>query len=330
MTTPPMPFEEYYRELRRAVDTALVSVIEKTEPVSLYEPVNYVLAAGGKRVRAVLVMLAAEAVGGDTRKALDAGLAVELLHNFTLVHDDIMDSADTRRGYPTVHTKWDESVALLVGDVLIGHSYATLFRTPVAGVEEMLRSFTRGMIDVCEGQSIDREFESRRDVTIDDYLGMIAMKTGRLLETAAEVGAMVGGGTPEQIDALCTYARALGQSFQIQDDLLDLTADEAVFGKRIGGDVIEGKRTYLVLRGLEMIPQEERELLDRLLDEGGLPAEEIENIRLLLDRHGVLEDAARGVRSYMQRAVDALDILPDTPARAMLLGFADMLLERDA
>jgi len=330
LTLSSMIFEEYYSRLRGTVDTALAGVIEQTEPRSLYEPVRYILDSGGKRVRAVLVVLAAEAVGGDLVGALNAGLAVELLHNFTLVHDDIMDRAATRRGRATVHTKWDESTALLVGDVLVGHAYATLLRTSVSETARVVRSFTQGMVDVCEGQALDREFEVRRDVSLDEYLHMIAMKTGRLLETAAELGGLVGGGTVEQVDALRTYARALGQAFQIQDDLLDLTADEAVFGKRIGGDIIEGKRTYLVIRALDAVPEANRALLDRLLDDGGLPAGEVDAVRALFAQHGVLESAARDVRLCMDHAIGALGTLPATPARSMLIHFAEMLLERDA
>jgi geranylgeranyl diphosphate synthase type II len=324
-----MDFQQHYLNYKALVDERLPAIVEKERPESLYDATRYVLAAGGKRVRAVLVMLAAEAVGGDGREALDAGVGVEILHNFTLVHDDIMDRAATRRGRETVHTKWDDGVAILVGDVMIGLANMALLRNPPKRCTEILRAFAQGIVDVCEGQALDREFETRRDVTIDDYLHMIAMKTGRLVETAAEVGGLMGDGTPEQIDALRSYARHVGQAFQIQDDLLDITAEEAELGKRIGGDVIEGKKTYLLVRALERVANgQDKKLLERLLANKGLPEVEVSNMRDLYSRYGILDSAGDDVRIYIDRAKADLSILPPTPARDMLLWFAQMLMER--
>ncbi|MEP7220099.1 MAG: polyprenyl synthetase family protein, partial [Bacteroidota bacterium] len=183
--------------------------------------------------------------------------------------------------------------------------------------------------DVCEGQALDREFETRSDVTIDDYLHMIAMKTGRLLETAAEVGGLMGDGTPEQIDGLRSYARHIGQAFQIQDDLLDITADEAELGKRIGGDIIEGKKTYLLVRALEQTTDgDDRRMLDEMLANKGLAEEMIPVMRDLYDRHGILDSARRDVRLSIERAEADLRLLPDTQAREMLVWFARMIMSR--
>jgi geranylgeranyl diphosphate synthase type II len=324
-----MDFNAHYLEYKALVDERLFRVCEGRQPASLYEPVSHVLNGGGKRIRAVLVMLAAETVGLDGRRALDGGVATEILHNFTLVHDDIMDRAATRRGRATVHTKWDEGTAILAGDVMIGLAQQILLAGAPKRSIEIIDAFTRGIVDVCEGQMLDKDFETRRDVTLDDYLQMIAMKTGRLVEMAAEVGGLLGDGTPEQIAGLRSYARHVGQAFQIQDDLLDITADEAALGKRIGGDIIEGKRTYLLVRALERVHNgEEKVLLERFLDNKGLPSERISDMRDLYARHGILDAARSDVRASIAAASEDLDLLPDTPARRMLLWFAGMLMER--
>lgn len=326
-----MDFRQHYLTCKQLVDDRLGELVVGRQPASLYEPTRYVLAGGGKRIRATLVMLAAEAVGGTAEAALDAGIAVEVLHNFTLVHDDIMDRADTRRGRHTVHTKWDEGTAILTGDVMIGLAYKVLLDNAPARLAEVLDAFSRGIIDVCEGQALDKEFELRRDVTLDDYLYMIAMKTGRLAEMAAEVGGAVGGGSAGQIDGLRAYARHLGQAFQIQDDLLDITADEEALGKRIGGDVVEGKRTYLLVQALARVGNgNDRALLDRLIENKGLPAGEVLAVRDLYKRHGVIDAAREDVRSYIERAKQDLSALPDAPAREMLVWFADMLMNRNS
>lgn len=326
-----MDFQGHYRTYKELVDRRLRESIERHEPRSLYDPVRYVLEGGGKRVRGVFVMLAAESVGGVGIDALDAGIAIEILHNFTLVHDDIMDRSATRRGRPTVHLKWDEATAILAGDVMIGLAYNAVLRGGNFRSADVLDALTRGLVDVCEGQALDKEYETREDVLLDDYMYMIAMKTGRLLETAAEMGGLVGGGTPEQINALRAYARHLGHAFQIQDDLLDIVADEAEFGKRIGGDVIEGKRTYLLVQALQrVVDGEDRRLLDRLLEGKGLLPKEVPAMRALYDRHGILQSARDDVRSHVEQAQERLSDLPDTPARAMLGWFSTMLMNRNS
>ncbi len=320
-------FSERYRSLRRSVDGRLLEVVGESITSPLAEPTRYVVESGGKRVRAVLVMFAASAVGGNGPDALDAGVAVEMLHNFTLVHDDIMDRAATRRGRPTVHTVWNQATAILVGDAMIGLALRTLGGAHPAAVA----SFAQGLIDVCDGQALDAEYETRRDITIEDYLTMIALKTGRLLETAAEIGAIVGGGSPAQIDALRGFARNLGLAFQIQDDLLDITADEATLGKRIGGDVVEGKRTYLLVRALDRVDSgDDRALLDVLLENNGLDSEKIDAMRDLYQRNGIVADAREDVRRYIDRAGEHLAALPPGDAVDMLHQFSAMLLQRNS
>lgn len=322
------PTFERYKTL---IDERLRRFAERSEPQSLYEPTHYVLGGGGKRVRGVLVLLAADAVGGAADRVVDAGAAVETLHNFTLVHDDIMDRAETRRGRPTVHTRWDEGTAILAGDVMIGLAYEAVIRGELDNKLGILDALTRGIIDVCEGQALDCELARRVSVSLDDYLHMIAMKTARLAETAAEVGAIAGGGTPEQIAALRSYARNIGLAFQIQDDILDITAEQADFGKRIGGDVIEGKRTYLLVRALQSVTDgADRVLLDWLVDAHGLPATEVANMRDLYERNGLIAEAHDAVRSFTARAEADVAAHFDESARQSLTDFAEMLLERNS
>lgn len=322
------PLFDTYKTL---IDERLRRFGERTEPQSLYEPTNYVLGGGGKRVRGVLVLLAADAVGGSAAAVVDAGAAVETLHNFTLVHDDIMDRAETRRGRPTVHTRWDEGTAILAGDVMIGLAYEAVLRSDLERRIEILDALNRGVIDVCEGQALDCELAKRVSVTLEDYLHMIAMKTARLAETAAEVGAIAGGGSAEQVAALRSYARNLGLAFQIQDDILDITAEQAAFGKRIGGDIVEGKRTYLLVRALETVTRgADRVLLDWLVNEGGLPESEVRTMRELYERNGLVDEAHDAVRRYTERAAADIASLPDAASRDALLDFAELLLERNS
>jgi geranylgeranyl diphosphate synthase type II len=324
-----MDFKQHYLDYKSLVDERLQSFVAERQPGPLHEPTAYVLSGGGKRIRAVLVMLAAEAVGGDGAAALGTGIGVEILHNFTLVHDDIMDRAGTRRGRETVHTRWDEGTAILVGDVMIGLAHRALLDDPPKRSIEVMGAFTSGLVDVCVGQALDREFETRSDVTLDDYMHMISMKTGRLVETAAEAGGLVGDGTDEQIAALRAYARHIGQAFQIQDDLLDITAEEAELGKMIGGDIIEGKKTYLLVQALQRVSGgDDRALLERMLAQKGLPAEYIGTMRDLYNRHDILDAARDDVRAYIERAEADLLTLPDIPARAVLVWFSRMLMNR--
>lgn len=321
---------ERYRGLRAQIDTRLAQVIDRTEPETMYTPARYVLEGGGKRIRPVLVMLACEAVGGRAGDALDAGVAVEILHNFTLVHDDIMDNADQRRGRQTVHTKWDANIAILVGDELIGIAYKCLLRTMHGDLRDIISVFTDGMIEVCEGQSYDKEFESRETVSEDEYLMMIAKKTGRLVSMSAELGAIIGGASDVQRRALISYAEHIGRAFQIQDDLLDVVADEKEFGKSIGGDILEGKKTYLLVRALSHAQGEDLDLLMQVVRREVRDAAIVPRVRDIYARIGVLDEARDRIRIHTDDAIHALDALPAGDSRDMLVWFAEMLLARNS
>jgi geranylgeranyl diphosphate synthase, type II len=320
---------ERYVHLKSLIDVRLATIIERDKPETMYTPARYVLEAGGKRIRPVLILLACEAVGGVLEHAVDAGVAVEILHNFTLVHDDIMDNADQRRGRATVHKKWDTNVAILVGDELIGIAYKCLLGTPDGDIREIIDVFTDGMMEVCEGQSYDKEFEGQVCVTEADYLMMVGKKTGELVKMSAELGAIIGGATAAQRAALISYAAHVGRAFQIQDDLLDVVADEKEFGKVIGGDIIEGKKTYLLVKALGLASGADLEVLMHVAAKEEARPGLVAAVTDIYDRLGVLRIAREQIRRDTDDAIAALAALDATPGRDMLIWFAEMLLRRN-
>jgi geranylgeranyl diphosphate synthase type II len=323
-----MKFESRYEQLRRRVDDYLRHFITEQKPVSVYRPIRYVLNGGGKRIRPVLTLLACEAVGGKTKDALHAAAGIEILHNFTLVHDDIMDNAPSRRGRASVHTKWDENVAILVGDELLALAYRALLRTRSERIQQIAKVFTEGVVEVCEGQGYDKEFETRTNVTVDDYLLMIRKKTGKMVSVAAEVGALIGRGSQKEVRALRNYGYFVGRAFQLQDDLLDIVADENELGKAVGGDIVEGKRTVLLLEALRRARGRDRARLQAVLQKRGITKAHIADVRSIYQRTGVLESTRRRVVQDTARAQQEVRTLSPTPARAMLLWFTEMLLHR--
>ena len=310
------------------IEDGLASLELPTDPATLYDPVRYILASGGKRIRPVLVLLTAEAFGGTEarQRALPAALACEVFHNFTLVHDDIMDHAATRRGRPTVHTTWSEATAILSGDVMMGLAYELLSKAGTDDLAALMQPFHRMVRRLCEGQALDLDFETREDVSVDDYLHMIDGKTGALLELTLELGALLGGARPPAREALQTAGHALGRAFQIQDDVLDLTAESAAWGKTIGGDLMEGKKTYLLLRALERAEGEERLWFQRAL--AGLPAADIDEARERMGALGVLAEASDEVRRYTEQGNAGLAVVPEGPAGGALKGLALQLAGR--
>lgn len=300
---------------------------------------RYVLRGGGKRIRSTIVLLACEAVGGSAARALDAAVAVEVMHNFTLVHDDMMDNADARRGRPTVHTRWNPNTALLVGDVLLGAAYASLLRTPGARHRALGEVFTRGLLAVCDGQGLDMEYESRKRVTTADYFRMIDRKTGALLATAAEIGGIAGNASPARRAALRAFGLRLGRAFQLQDDLLDVVADPDDFGKTVGGDILEGKKTFLLLEAARRATGPDRDLIATVMrrpqgwknSDGSVTPEgaaAVAAVASLYRRTGVIDETRRRVRRATGEALRHLRRLPDTAPRHALAWLAGALITR--
>lgn len=327
-------YSNRYATLRRLVDRCLHRVPMQSGPQRLTDACEYVLGGRGKRLRAILTLLACEAAGGRPRDALHAGAAIEIMHNFTLVHDDIMDHAASRRGRPTLHVRWGLNTALLTGDVLLGLAYRQLLQTASPALPHLVALFTTGVIEVCRGQALDLEFEDRTDVTVEEYFRMIEKKTGRLISLATETGAWIGGGRPREIAALKRFGHFLGRAFQLQDDLLDVVADENEFGKTIGGDIMEGKRTFLILTATSRARGADRAYLQRVLRKRGhgvgphrtvVPA-----VAEMYNRYGVIQDTERLVRHNTALARRSLAVIPHSDATAMLDWLANALLHRSA
>ncbi len=308
-------FEEKLSDYKHQIIEHIGKAIGKETPVSLYEPIKYTMQGGGKRLRPVLLLLAVEALNGDVQAAMPAAVAVELLHNFTLVHDDIMDNDATRRGRATVHEKWDTSVALLAGDGLVALAYQNLLNTRSPHTLRISKLFTSALIDLCEGQALDREFETRSDVSMDEYLEMIRKKTARLLSLCAQMGAILADGTEDQIQALKVYGESLGMAFQIQDDLLDITADPKKLGKDFGSDIRQKKKTFLLVHALHHANARQKQQLLNYLNHEPVQDAEVLHIRDLFDEIGTLQEAVSAVKQYLTLAEDSLNPIEKVHAK---------------
>lgn len=313
---------QYYRDL---VQERLKQVATKQQPRSFYEPVKYIMDSEGKRIRPILLLLACQAVGGNVSNALDASLAVEILHNFTLVHDDIMDQDDLRRGRPTVHKKWDEATAILVGDGLVGLAYQYLLNSKSNRIQEIATIFTQGIIELCEGQALDKEFESRLDINLDEYLVMIEKKTARLLMVATEIGAILGGGSAKQQHLLREFARELGNAFQIQDDLLDM---EMTSRKTFGSDIKQKKRTFLFIHAMSTASASMKAKIMAIFHQDSIEAADVIAVRQLFEDNGTLPYARQEVANRFNRAQALLQQLPVSIARDDLAMLCRWLNER--
>lgn len=320
--------QQIYDAEKSKIEKKLFALLEKKSPKSLYEPCDYILKSSGKRLRALLVLISAKACGMEFKKVYNASLAVEILHNFTLVHDDIMDNADKRRGLPTLHVKYDLSTAILSGDNLIAIAYENLLKDCNSNAKEVLKTFTHGIVEVCEGQSLDKEFEIRTDVTIKEYLVMIQKKTAALAEMCCKIGAELSSASKENIKHLALYGRNLGMAFQIQDDLLDIIADEKELGKKIGGDLLEGKKTFLFLSALEAAKGVEKQRLLGIIQNKGAKQNEIQYFKELYYKLGVIEKAKKEVRAYSCKAMMHLNKLKDEESKYFLKWLIETLIDR--
>ncbi len=322
-------FNKIYEEQRKIIESKISKLLKNKKPVSLYEPCDYIIQSGGKRLRPLLVLLSAKAAGGSFDQVYNAALAVELFHNFTLVHDDIMDNADKRRGRITLHKKYDLSTAILAGDSLIAIAYENLLKDCKENDKSVLSTFTQGIVEVCEGQSLDKEFEIRNYVSIKEYLVMIQKKTAALLEVCCSIGAQIGGGTKEEISALSKFGKNLGLAFQIQDDLLDIMADEAEFGKKIGGDLIEGKKTFLFLKALEKAKGKNLKSFKDVIKNKGIREDQVDEYRELYKKLGVIDETKKEIERYTKIALKQLSLIKHENERETLIWLADTLLKRN-
>lgn len=252
------------------------------EPENLYKPIDYILQLSGKRIRPILTLMAADILSGDFKKALPAALAVEVFHNFTLVHDDIMDEAPLRRGKETVHEKWDLNTGILSGDAMLILAYQYFENYEPTIFQKLAKLFSKTAIEVCDGQQLDIDFETRNDVTIEEYINMIRLKTSVLVAAALKMGAIVAEASEEDADRLYEYGLNLGLAFQLQDDYLDTFGNPETFGKQVGGDIIENKKTYLYLKALELSNKEDKQKLEyfynQKLEDNSVKIDEVKRI----------------------------------------------------
>ena len=316
-------------EYSSVIETAIKNLNLPTDVLpTLYDPIVYGLAAGGKRLRPVLTIMASDAFSGETNKAINPAIGLEMFHNFTLLHDDVMDNSDLRRGRPTVHKKWDENTAILSGDTML-----TIATQLVADVDDSklritLDTFNRMAIDVYEGQQIDMDFEQRSDVCIDEYIRMITGKTSALLGCAAKIGAIVADASADDRQRMYDFGVSLGVAFQIQDDYLDLYGDAETFGKPIGGDVLNNKKTFLPLTALNSVSDD---MSAKLHDVLNMPAceEKICRIRELYTEIGVPQKCEETIERYSQIAADMINSTSMTDdGKATFLALIEKLINR--
>lgn len=317
-------------EYRDAFLDYLNAKITTKEPKNLYEPITYILNLGGKRLRPVLVLMSAEIFDTPFEKALDAALAIEVFHNFSLVHDDIMDVAPLRRGKPTVHEKWDLNTGILSGDAMLINAYQLFENYDGEIFKELAQLFTKTAIQVCEGQQYDIDFENRDDVEIEDYIKMIEYKTAVLVGASLQMGAIVAETSEECKKALYQYGRLLGIAFQLQDDYLDAFGDPKTFGKQVGGDIIENKKTFLYLKALENSERLAASNLEHLYSINPLDASgKIEAVKIIFEESGAAELTRREIEKYTKQAFETLDLI-DLPVhkKELLIQFGSSLMER--
>ena len=300
-------------------------------PPELYEPVRYILSIGGKRIRPALVILACDMFDGDVASALIPAVAIEIFHNFTLLHDDIMDRSERRRGSPTVHVKYNENVAILSGDVMSILASRLMNQAPGVVLNVVHEVFTKTAMQVCEGQQMDMNFEEVLSVSEEEYLTMIELKTAVLIAASLKIGAILGGSSQRDAEDLYEFGKNLGIAFQLQDDLLDTFGDPAVMGKNRGTDIVDNKKTFLVIQALEAAsPTQKEELIGWLKEKNFNPKEKIEAITAIFDALGVKKLTENRIRSYYQHALTNLENLnrPEE-GKTELYNFASFLMNRN-
>lgn len=323
-----MPNVEFYRG---CFNSYLENKIRTKEPKNLYDPILYIMELGGKRLRPILTLISADVLGGKYEDALDAALAIEVFHNFSLVHDDIMDAAPLRRGEKTVHKKWDVNTGILSGDVMLINSYQYFESYPADLFKSLIKVFSKTAIEVCEGQQYDMDFEISDDVTVPDYIKMITYKTAVLVAAAMKMGAIIARSSEELQSAIYDYGINLGIAFQLQDDYLDAFGDPENFGKQVGGDIIENKKTFLYIRALELATEEEKRELKNLFSiKPQDPQEKIQTVKQIFIKSGAAEVTREEIEKYTKRAFQILESF-DAPEnkKGVLQRFGNKLMNRE-
>lgn len=327
-----MEVVDILKKYSKSIDEEIKNSLCTVEPYELQKSTQHLIKAGGKKIRPSMVVLSAEAVGGTSEEALKTAAAVELIHTFSLIHDDIMDKDEMRRGEPSVHVVWGEPMAILAGDTLFSKAFETVLETPIDGVTYervtgALKTVVDSCIKICEGQASDMCFEGNFEVSEDEYMNMIYKKTGALIAAATKSGAIIGGGTPEQVETLAEYGKLVGLAFQIQDDYLDVVSDEENLGKPVGSDIVEGKMTLMVVNALSKASEDDKEELIAILK-----AEEdtdVERALELFDKYGSINYAKDIALDNVDKAKKLLDTLEESDAKIALSMIADYVLQRN-
>lgn len=317
-------------EIQEKVNAYIASLPYERKPKSLYDPIEYVLAAGGKRIRPSFVLMAYNLFHDDVDRILPVATALETYHNYTLLHDDLMDKADMRRGRPTVHKKWDDNTAILSGDTMLVLAYEHLAKCDTKYLKPALDLFTETALEVSEGQQFDMEFETRNDVAEEEYIEMIRLKTSVLLACALKMGAVVAGASDADANALYAFGEKVGLAFQLQDDLLDVYGDPKVFGKAIGGDITSNKKTFMLINAFNRADARTRAELERWTTATEFdPAEKIAAVTEIYNRLGIDKLAEQRIKEYFEQSRQHLDELSVSDDRkAVLREYTERMMNR--
>ncbi len=319
-----------FNEYLNMVNEHIATIPYPQAPGNLYAPIDYTMSPGGKRLRPVLVLMACEAMGGNVHKALDVAVGLELFHNFTLLHDDVMDDADVRRSKPTVHRRWNRNTAILSGDTMLTLATQYISRVDATLLPTVLELFNKTAIEIYEGQQYDMDFEHLNNVTSAQYIEMIRLKTSVLLGCACKLGAIIAGAPAHSANELYAVGENLGLAFQLQDDMLDVWGDVATFGKEIGGDIMNNKKTFLLIHAVNLAQEDDANELRRWInDEFAIKNEKVPAMRAIYERLGVHELANEAIKLYNDKALARLDKI-DMPAasKQAFVNFINALMGR--
>ena len=320
-----------FNEYLERVNNAIKAIPYPEQPSHLYEPITYTMDLGGKRLRPVLVLMACEAVGGDINRALTPAIGLEMFHNFTLLHDDVMDKADIRRGKPTVHVKWNDNTAILSGDAMLTMATQLIAQSPADVMPQVMDLYNRTAMEIYEGQQYDVDFETRADVTVDEYIEMIRLKTSVLLGCACKMGALIGGADEATARLFYKVGENLGLAFQLQDDMLDVWGDEATFGKAIGGDIMNNKKTFLLINAMQRATGDHKVELSLWLNTPNASRSvKVPAVTAIYDALNLRSLSLDAINRYNNEALEALGKIDiSAEARTEFCNFITRLVKRD-
>jgi geranylgeranyl diphosphate synthase type II len=320
-----------FEKAQEIINREISSIVMDREPAELYQPVRYILSIGGKRIRPAMVLMACSLFSEQISRAFKCALAIEVFHNFTLLHDDIMDNSVLRRNKPTVHEKWNRNVAILSGDVMSILAYKFIEDCSPEMLPDILALFNETALKVCEGQQYDMNYESRNDISVDDYLKMITLKTSVLIAASLKLGAILGGARPADSDLLYEFGKNIGIAFQLRDDILDVYGDPVTFGKKIGTDIIANKKTYLIIKAFEIADEESRKMLRSLISNNAVDDEEkIKQVIRIFNRFGIKEIAEAKTWEYYDTGMQSLNLVDvEDSQKKAFRDFTRKLMERE-